>query len=77
MIIEILGTGCSKCEKLEKNLEIVIKDLNIDPTIIKVENFVEIAKYGVMQTPGLVINGEVKTVGKTPNVKELKKLLSK
>lgn len=77
MIIEILGTGCSKCEKLEKNLDIVIKDLNIDPTIIKVESFVEIAKYGVMQTPGLVINGEVKTVGKTPNVKELKKLLSK
>lgn len=77
MIIEILGTGCSKCEKLEKNLDIVIKDLNIDPTIIKVEDFVEIARYGVMQTPGLVINGEVKTVGKTPNVKELKKLLSK
>lgn len=77
MIIEILGTGCSKCEKLEKNLDIVIKDLNIDPTIVKVENFVEIARYGVMQTPGLVINGEVKTVGKTPSVKELKKLLSK
>ena len=77
MIIEILGTGCSKCEKLEKNLDIVIKDLNIDPTIIKVEDFVEIARYGVMQTPGLVINGEVKTVGKTPNIKELKKLLSK
>lgn len=77
MIIEILGAGCSKCEKLEKNLDIVIKDLKIDPTIMKVENFVEISKYGVMQTPGLVINGEVKTVGKTPNVKELKKLLSK
>lgn len=77
MIIEILGAGCSKCEKLERNLDIVIKDLNIDPTIIKVENFVEIAKYGVMQTPALVINGEVKIVGKTPNIKELKKLLSK
>ncbi len=77
MIIEILGTGCSKCEKLEKNLDTVIKELKIDPTIIKVEDFVEIARYGVMQTPGLVINGEVKTVGKTPNIKELKKLLSK
>lgn len=77
MIIEILGTGCSKCEKLEKNLDIVIKDLDIDPTIVKVEDFKEIAKYGVMQTPGLVINGKVETVGKTPSVKQLKKLLSK
>lgn len=77
MIIEILGTGCSKCEKLEKNLDIVIKDLDIDPTIVKVEDFKEIAKYGVLQTPGLVINGKVETVGKTPSVKQLKKLLSK
>ena len=77
MIIEILGTGCSKCEKLEKNLDIVIKDLDIDPTIVKIEDFKEIAKYGVLQTPGLVINGKVETVGKTPSVKQLKKLLSK
>ena len=77
MIIEILGTGCSKCEKLEKNLDIVIKDLSIDPTIEKVEGFKEIARYGVMQTPGLVINGKVEVVGRTPSVKELKKLLSK
>ncbi len=77
MIIQILGTGCSKCEKLEKNLDIVIKDLNIDPTIENVEDFKEIARYGVMQTPGLVINGKVEIVGRTPNVKELKKLLSK
>lgn len=77
MIIEILGAGCSKCEKLEKNLKEVIKDLNIDATIEKVEDFKEIVKYGVMQTPALVINGKVEVVGKVPKIKELKKLLEK
>lgn len=76
MIIEILGDGCSRCEKLEKNLAIAIKELNIDPTIIRVGDFVEIAKYGVMDTPGLVINGQVKTVRRVPDLKELKELLS-
>lgn len=77
MIIEILGAGCSKCEKLEKNLEVAIKDLTINPTIVKVEDFKKIAKYGVMQTPGIVIDGKVESVGKTLSVKQLKKLLTK
>ncbi len=77
MEIMILGTGCSKCEKLEKNLEIALKELNIDAHIEKVDNLAVIVSYGVMSTPGLVIDGEVKSIGKVPNVKELKKMLGK
>jgi small redox-active disulfide protein 2 len=75
MIIKILGTGCSKCEKLEKNLEIALKELNIDGTIEKIDNLAEIVSYGVMSTPALVINGKVKAIGKVPKVKDIKKLL--
>lgn len=77
MEIMILGTGCSKCEKLEKNLETALKELNIDAHIEKVDNLAVIVSYGVMSTPGLVIDGEVKSIGKVPNVKELKKMLGK
>ncbi len=77
MEIMILGTGCSKCEKLEKNLEVALKELNIDAHIEKVDNLAVIVSYGVMSTPGLVIDGEVKSIGKVPNVKELKKMLGK
>lgn len=77
MIIKILGTGCHKCEELEKNLEIVIKELNIDATIENVEGIVEIVGYGVMTTPGLVIDEEVVSAGKALSVEELKKLLTR
>ncbi len=77
MEIMILGTGCSKCEKLEKNLEIALEELNIDANIEKVDNLAVIVSYGVMSTPGLVIDGEVKSIGKVPKVKELKKMLGK
>lgn len=75
MEIKILGTGCSKCDKLEKNIKIALKELNIYASIIKVENLAEIVSYGVMSTPGLVIDGEVKAIGKVPSVKDLKKML--
>ncbi len=75
MIIKILGTGCSKCDKLEKNLQTALKELNLEATIEKIDNLAEIVGYGVMSTPGLVIDGEVKIIGKVPNVKEIKKML--
>lgn len=77
MEIKILGTGCSKCEKLEKNLHIALKELNINPDIVITDNLAEIVSYGVMSTPGLVIDDQVKTVGKVPSVKEIKEMLSK
>ena len=75
MIIKILGIGCSKCEKLEKNLETALEELNIGADIEKVEDLEVIVSYGVMSTPALVIDGEVKSIGKIPKVKELKEML--
>lgn len=75
MVIKILGTGCSKCEKLEKNLNVALRELNIDATIEKVDDLLELVSYGVMSTPGFVVNDEVKSVGKALSVKEIKKIL--
>jgi small redox-active disulfide protein 2 len=76
MIIKILGTGCNKCEKLEKNLKTVLEELKIDATLEKVEGLIEIVRYGVMTTPALVIDDKVVSVGKALSTKDLKKLLS-
>lgn len=73
MEIKILGVGCSKCDKLEKNLKKALEELNIDTTIEKVADLKEIVSYGVMTTPALVINDKVEVVGKVPKVKEIKK----
>lgn len=75
MKIKILGTGCSKCGKLEENTKKAIEELGIDASIEKVTDFKKIVKYGVMQTPALVIDEEIKVVGKVPNVEEIKKYL--
>ncbi len=76
MIIKILGTGCNKCEKLEKNLKTALEELKIDATLEKVEGLIEIVRYGVMTTPALVIDDKVVSVGKALSTKDLKKLLS-
>lgn len=75
MIIKILGTGCANCKKLEQNTKDAVKDLGIDAIIEKVEDVMDIAKFGVMRTPALVINEEVKVVGKVARVDEIKELL--
>lgn len=76
MKIKILGPGCRNCEKLEKNTHEALADLGIDASIEKVEDFKEIANYGVMQTPAIVVDEEVKAFGKVSSVKEIKKILS-
>lgn len=75
MIIKILGAGCSKCEKLEKNLEKFLKDSAIDARVENVEELKEIVRYGVMTTPALVVDEKVVSVGKVLSVKELKKII--
>ena len=75
MIIKILGSGCANCKKLEQNTNDAVKALGLDATVEKVQDFKDIAKYGVMRTPALVINEEVKVVGKVANVDEIKALL--
>lgn len=72
MKIEILGTGCAKCKALEENAKKAVSEAGIFAQVEKVEDLVEIMNYGVMNTPGLVINGEVKSTGKLLNSEEIK-----
>lgn len=75
MNIKILGSGCANCKKLEENTKAAIKELSLDATLEKVQDFKEIAKYGVMRTPAMVLDGEVKIVGKVATIEEIKKIL--
>lgn len=75
MVIKILGTGCANCKKLEQNVKDAVKELGIQAAVEKVEGFTDIAKYGVMRTPALVIDEEVKIVGKVAKVDEIKAFL--
>lgn len=76
MEIKILGTGCTKCKSLEEVTRRVVKDNNIDATIIKVEDIIEIMKFNIMTTPALVVNGKVVAKGRIPSVDEIKKILT-
>jgi small redox-active disulfide protein 2 len=72
MKIEILGTGCTKCKALEENAKKAVADAKIFAQVEKVEDMEKIMEYGVMSTPALVINGEVKSTGKLLNSEEIK-----
>lgn len=74
--IQILGTGCPKCKKLAENIEAAVSELGIESELIKVTDINEIIKFGVMMTPALAIDGEVKSVGKVLSTDALKKLFS-
>jgi small redox-active disulfide protein 2 len=75
MKIKILGTGCPKCEKLTQIADKAAKELGLDYELIKVTDISEITSFGVMMTPALVVNDEVKVVGKVPNIEEVKSFL--
>jgi small redox-active disulfide protein 2 len=72
MKVEILGTGCAKCNKLTENARAAVEKLGLeDCSIVKVQDFNEIAKRGVLVTPALLVDGEVKLIGKSGNVDEI------
>jgi small redox-active disulfide protein 2 len=73
--IQILGTGCPKCKKLAENAETAAKQLEIEFEVEKVTDINDMMKFGVMVTPALVVDGEVKAVGKVPSTEEIKKML--
>lgn len=75
MTIKVLGTGCDKCKKLEANVKEAVKDMNLDATVEKVEDFKAIMAYGVMQTPALVVDEQVKSIGRVLNVEEVKEYI--
>ncbi len=71
MKIEVLGTGCAKCKKLYEAAEAVLEREGLEAELVKVEQLDEIMKRGVMMTPGLMIDGELKSTGKVPRDKKL------
>jgi small redox-active disulfide protein 2 len=75
MKIQILGTGCPKCKKLAENAEAAAKELGLKFELEKVTDIGQIMKFGVMMTPALAVDGNVKVVGKLPSVDEIKAML--
>lgn len=75
MKIEILGSGCAKCQMLAQNARAATDELGVVAKIEKVEDIREIMKYGVINTPALVVNGQVKASGKVLSATEIKPLL--
>ena len=75
MIIKVLGTGCVNCKKLEEHAKEAVKALGVEATILKVEDFKEIMAYGVMKTPALVIDEQVKIMGRVASVEDIKNLI--
>ena len=73
--LQVLGTGCPKCRRLTENAEAAAKELGIEYEIEKVTDINEIMKFGVMMTPALVVDGEVKLVGKVPEPDAIKPML--
>jgi small redox-active disulfide protein 2 len=75
MVIKVLGPGCANCKKLEANVREAVKELGIEATIEKVQDFKDIMAYGVMRTPALVVDEQVKVTGRVPSVEDIKKYL--
>ncbi len=71
MKIQVMGPGCPKCEQAEKTVREAVAEAGIEAEIIKVKDFQEIAKYGIFSTPAVVIDDEVKVVGKAPSKKDV------
>jgi len=73
--LQILGTGCSKCKMLAANTETAAKALGLEYELVKVTDITEIMKFGVMMTPGLAVDGVVKSAGKVLSPDDIKKLI--
>ncbi len=76
MNIKILGTGCANCKRLEANARQAVSQLGVDAEIEKIEDINEIVGYGIMRTPGLMIDGEVVASGRVPDVPDIVTLLA-
>ena len=75
MIIKVLGSGCANCKKLEAHTLDAVKELGLDASVEKVEDLQSIIGYGVMKTPALVVDEQVKSMGRVLSVDEIKNLL--
>ena len=71
MLVQVLGTGCAKCQYLEERVQKVVQENNLEIELQKVTEIEEILNFGVMMTPGLVVDGEVKSSGKLPSEEDI------
>jgi small redox-active disulfide protein 2 len=76
MNIKILGSGCANCINLEKAARLAASELGIDATFEKVTDYADIASYGIMRTPGLVVDEQVLLAGRVPTAAQVKDLLA-
>jgi small redox-active disulfide protein 2 len=77
MEVKILGPGCPRCQQTEKAVKQAVAETGIEASVEHVSDFMEIASYGVFGTPAVVVDGEVKSVGKIPSAEKVKKWLQK
>lgn len=77
MHIQVLGTGCPKCTLLQERVTAAAKETGLEAVITKVSDIEQILGFGVLSTPALVIDGQVKLTGRVPGIEELKTLLAK
>ena len=77
MEIKVLGPGCPKCQQTEKIVNEVVAETGVDAQVEKVTDVMEIARHGVFGTPAVVVDGEVKSVGKIPDKDEIKSWIQK
>ena len=75
MIIQVLGTGCTRCKTLFENAKKAVQESGVDAVVEKVEDIQKIMSFEILMTPGLVIDGVVNTAGRVPNVEDIKKLI--
>lgn len=73
--VKVLGPGCPKCQELMAQTEKAVKELGLDCSIEKVTDIQQIISYGVMMTPALVVDGQVKVIGKVPSLEDIKKMI--
>ncbi|SHK12621.1 small redox-active disulfide protein 2 [Geosporobacter subterraneus DSM 17957] len=77
MLIQVLGPGCKNCKTVEANVREALQALNMEANVEKVTDFSDIINLGVMKTPGLIIDGEIKASGRIPSSEEIKGFLTK
>ena len=75
-LVQVLGPGCARCMKLKENAERAVQELGIEASVEKIEDINVITGFGVMVTPALAVDGEVKSVGKVLSSEEIQKLLA-
>jgi len=76
MKIEVYGTGCAKCRRLEENVRKAVRDLGVRAEVVKVDDIMKIVNRGIMITPALFIDNEEVSAGRVPDVDEIKRILS-